>query len=386
MRVPPLAASSLTRPNEPSHDGTARSSRCYTQGVNDHNYAKKNEMASQHPERGCGLAFIGCWILGWSAGTLTLDGTNVLNLVRQRAASSFPTAEGTITESKVVEQSDTDGTSYRAQLRYTYRVAGRDYTADRDRYWTLSGGRAAAMQRVQSHPVGSKVTVHYNPADPSDALLRPDITAADSFMLLFMLPFNIIMVGSWVVAARTLRRTEKTPGGLRIIHGEAGLRVRPAWSSSVTAAAAGALAASFVLIFVVGFTSGFEPSARAMAAAWSTVFAAALLAYAAASSSRRDLVLDRVRDLVFLPAKVFGGAPAPVERSRFFAVDLVEQASTDSEGQSSMRYLSMLRWHGDDGQPAEASVFPQSSKQRGQDVAAWLREVVLRQSSKEEEQ
>lgn len=344
-------------------------------------------MSSQFAQRGCGFAFVALWIVLWSLGTLSADVAQVYNLARQRAASSFPSVDGTIVESKIVEDRDADGTTYTALLRYTYQVAGRDYTADRDRYYTVSVGQRAAQRIVEAHPVGSKVTVYYNPADPSDALLRPGIAAGDSFMLLFMLPFNIIMLGSWVFAANLPRRTDKTPGGLRIVDGQSELRVRPAWWSPIIVSAVAVSIVSVVLVFVVGFFSGFDqPSAQAMAATWATVFAVAIFAYAAASSSRRDLVLDRVRDLVFLPAKVFGGAPAPVERSRFFAVDLVEQASTDSEGQSSMRYLSMLRWHGDEGQPAEASVFPQSNKQRGQQVAAWLREVVLRQSSKEEEQ
>lgn len=341
-------------------------------------------MSSQSAQRGCGFAFVGFWIFVWSIGTLSVDAAYIYSLLRQRAASSFPTVDGTITESKIVEDRDADGTTYTARLRYTYQVAGREYTADRDRYYTVSAGRGAAQRIVEAHPVGNKVTVYYNPADPSDALLRPGIAAGDSFMLLFMLPFNIIMLGSWVFAANLLRRTDKTPGGLRIVDSPSELRVRPASSSPILAAAAAVSAAALVLIFAVGFFSSFDqPSAEAMTAAWTTVFAVAVFAHAAASSSRRDLVLDRVRDLVFLPPKVFGGAPAPVERSRFFAVDLVEQASTDSEGKSSMRYLATLRWHGDDGQPAEAAVFPQPSKQRGEQVAAWLRKVVLRHSSKE---
>lgn len=342
---------------------------------------ERTPMSSQVAQRGCGFAFVGFWILLWSLGTLSADVAYIHDLVRQRAGSSFPTVDGTITESKIVEDRDADGTTYIARIRYAYQVAGRDYTADRVRYWTVSAGRGAAERIVEAHPVGSKVTVYYNPADPSDALLRPGITAGDSFLLLFMLPFHVIMLGSWVFAAKLLRRTDKTPGGLRIVDGPSELRARPAWSSPIVAAVVAVSVASAVLVFVVGFFSGFDqPSAQAMAAAWATVFTVAILAYVVASSGRRDLVLDRVRDLVILPAKVFGGAPAPVERSRFYAVDLVEQASTDSEGQNSMRYIPMLRWHGDDGQPAEAEVFPQSSKQRGEHVAAWLRKVILPRS------
>lgn len=345
---------------------------------------ERTAMSSPFAPRGCGFAFVGFWILLWSLGTLSADAAYIYNLVKQRASSAFPSVDGTIVESTIVENRDADGTTYTARLRYTYQVGGRDYTADRDRYYTVSAGRGAARRMVEAHPVGSKVTVYYNPEDPSDALLRPGIAAGDSFMLLFMLPFNIILLGSWIFAANLLRRTDKTPGGLRIIDGETELRVRPAWSSPIFAAAVAVCAVSVVLVFVVGFFSGFDqPSAEAMAAAWAIVFAAAILAYATASSSRRDLALDRVRDLVFLPAKVFGGAPAPVERSRFFAVDLVEQASTDSEGHNSMDYLATLRWHGDDGQPAEAAVFPQSSKERGEQVAAWLRKVMLSEPSKD---
>ncbi len=149
-------------------------------------------------------------------------------MARQQAASAFPAVEGTITDAKVAEESDADGTSYGAQLCYAYQVAGRNYTGERDRYGKTFGSQKFAARSVRAHPPGSKVTVYYNPADPSDALLRPGLSAFDFFMLLFLLPFNIIAVGAWAMALKTMRPAGEMPPGLRILNRETESRVRPA--------------------------------------------------------------------------------------------------------------------------------------------------------------
>ena len=66
-------------------------------------------------------------------------------------------------------------TSYTAKMRYGYAVASRQYESSRIAWGIKSGypSPEAPQAFVEAHPAGSKVMVHYNPSDPSDAVLDP---------------------------------------------------------------------------------------------------------------------------------------------------------------------------------------------------------------------
>jgi len=62
-----------------------------------------------------------------------------------------------------------------AVIRYAFRVAGRDYQSTR-RYVgrpVLSGSPRTAAKVLAKYPVNALVTVHYNPANPAEAMLEP---------------------------------------------------------------------------------------------------------------------------------------------------------------------------------------------------------------------
>ena len=113
---------------------------------------------------------------------------------------------GVMTQSEVEEVPDTDGKStYRPKLRYTYSVAGKDYVGDRYRYgrWATTAGWAT--QIVASHPVGSRVEVHYAPADPADGVLKVGVEGMDLFLAMFLLPFNLVALVFCITLGRAFR-------------------------------------------------------------------------------------------------------------------------------------------------------------------------------------
>jgi Protein of unknown function (DUF3592) len=107
-----------------------------------------------------------------------------INVQRERRISArWPTVTGTITVSEVVEQIHTeeddkeirDVTEYLPNIRYKYRVGGRDYFSDR-RKWgmdTIYAMREWAEEKLAPFPVGAPVQVYYDPADPASAVLEP---------------------------------------------------------------------------------------------------------------------------------------------------------------------------------------------------------------------
>ena len=115
-----------------------------------------------------GILFTLGGIAGIGYGTMT-----VLHASRMK---NWPTAEAIIISSKVrVQTPDSGGSStYIAEIRYRYEIAGRLYTSDRlasANYGTNNSSRAHGQ--VRKHAAGKKVAVYFDPDDPSYAVLDP---------------------------------------------------------------------------------------------------------------------------------------------------------------------------------------------------------------------
>lgn len=145
--------------------------------------------------RGGSVLFFLCFAIFWSSFTLVFDGVTGWATVRQMRAKGYPTVPGRITHSEVKEHSDSDGSTYSAEIRYTYRVDQREYRGDRYRYGGVSSSDGNAQRTVAAFPVGAEVTVHYHPRDPADAILIVGLEGCDLFMPMFLLPFNVVKIG-----------------------------------------------------------------------------------------------------------------------------------------------------------------------------------------------
>lgn len=99
-----------------------------------------------------------------------------------RRAASWPTTDGEVAYSEAVETPRWSGErklerrDERPDVRYRYSVEGRHYTG---KGISMSTGLVPywedvlARRIVERYPVGSKVTVHYDPSDPRVAVLEP---------------------------------------------------------------------------------------------------------------------------------------------------------------------------------------------------------------------
>lgn len=115
-------------------------------------------------------------------------------MMRGTMAASWPTMPGQIKSAEVQERHTGRTTKVRAEVRYTYRVEGVEYSADRvffgDRvYSTL--GMTAAREVTQYHP-DATVQVYYNPDDHKDAVLEPGINGQVWLMLVASLAFMVL--------------------------------------------------------------------------------------------------------------------------------------------------------------------------------------------------
>lgn len=125
---------------------------------------------------------IGLSIWGWSV------------LQSARVSESWPTTSGEILSSNVREDTDEDGTSYFGDVTYSYAVDDFRYTSDNVSFGQYGGSRDHAEEIVARYPVGSGVTVYYDPEDVKTAVLEPGITWSSYLLIGMGLLFTCIPV------------------------------------------------------------------------------------------------------------------------------------------------------------------------------------------------
>lgn len=99
---------------------------------------------------------------------------------RQQASASqgWPTAAGQVTAAQVRQLTNYSehgsSVAYAPAVEYAYSVLGQPFTGDRITFGLdeTHAKRAKAEEVLARYPVGGTVTVHYDPNNPSDAVLE----------------------------------------------------------------------------------------------------------------------------------------------------------------------------------------------------------------------
>lgn len=119
------------------------------------------------------------------------------NLAQVRSSEGWPASQGTILESWVRESTTTDddgstSSHYYPEVLYTYQVMGVEYQGDKLTFGPKSGGaQSKATRIVSNYPKGANVTVYYDPAKPSNAVLERNISRT---LLIYGVIFLVIGV------------------------------------------------------------------------------------------------------------------------------------------------------------------------------------------------
>jgi hypothetical protein len=120
----------------------------------------------------------------------------------------WPSTTGVVRQSAVVESRERHAevgvrTMYAADVRYDFWVDGREYRGRRLALMSSSASwRGLAERQVARFPIGHQVTVHYDPADPGQAIL--DRASAPRWAAAFIWLGLAVMVGGlawpWLIA------------------------------------------------------------------------------------------------------------------------------------------------------------------------------------------
>jgi len=311
--------------------------------------------------------------LFWTAIVGAFDvsvGRDVVHAVR---SEGFQTTTGTVVSSEVTEHSGDEGPSYSADIRYRYNVAGRELTGETYSFATFPpSGSRWAREIVAAHPEGRAVTVYYDADDPALSVLKPGLQGSGLFMLLFLTPFNVVMIGLWWFIGPPFwhwwHGTQPLPAPWFREGGA--IHVRLPYLPTLASVLATIGFCAFIAIFVVGFSTGFQPSVDTMLITWVVVLglsaAAGVNVWLKEQQGAFDLVIkDRT---VELPAISGRSQRRTLDRSVISGVAIEKTEFEDSEKSTTYEvrfqrrgggHETLVTWH--DGESAER-------------LAAWLRE------------
>jgi hypothetical protein len=328
-----------------------------------------------------GILFLGVFGAFWTALVGTFDGFVVYRLVRQTLALGYPSVMGRVTHSEVTHhRGSKGGTTFGVRIEYTYFLGDNEFHGARFRYGEGSSSDSAwAHAAVKANPVGAETRVFYNPKDPADALLSPGVDGSDFMFLLFLTPFNAVMLGLWAGAGSALwQRLRRPPaGGVRLRTRLRQTRVCLAEYGPLVAFLVAVGLSGFISIFVVGFgLGGFRPRMAVILTVWAVVlgigFSAALRQWLRIRSGRYDLVLDELAGTLELPTAEKAAQPRRVPFSAVKSVSVEQVPQRTSKGGSSPTYVPTL--HLESGQGGQVRVGKFHLESRANGFADWLRQ------------
>ena len=117
------------------------------------------------------------------------------------ASKNWPTVKGHIELSMVNKSSSPrSGTTYAANIEYSYRVNEVYYRSKRIKFappFGTSFGKSSAERLAAQFPQASSVTIYYNPANPKISTLMRGLSVGP---LIFSLLFSVLLIAGGVLA------------------------------------------------------------------------------------------------------------------------------------------------------------------------------------------
>ncbi len=178
---------------------------------------KKDARRGSPRKRKKGPDPIRSMLLGAAICTLVIGGLAVVigrgKIEQTDESATWPTVPGRITSSGVEKYRASRGTQWRPRIRYEYQVGTTRYVSNRITIsQTSSLLQSGATKTASRYPANAHVKVHYNPRNPSIAVLQRHIQPRTKRQVLFgvgMLPLSLALFVTvfrrrqrrWVVAA-----------------------------------------------------------------------------------------------------------------------------------------------------------------------------------------
>lgn len=342
---------------------------------------KKEILRQQRRKRksgwGGGFGFA-IFALIWSAFVLGFDIFVGYGMVKAVLAQNYPETRGEIVHSELDRVSTDDGYTYGADIHFTYKVNGQSYTNEEYAYGAWNNSDSShAKKMLRKYPVGKTVRVYYNDSDPSDAVLERGVSGGHAFMLMFLAPFNVVMLGLWYGAAAMLwtklfGQDKDKIGGYEIVQEGFQTRLKLGNANPLVMVMVGFGVGCFISIFPIAFL-GFYESLTAVGIG--LAFAAICAVFGGYWQMKRnitgegDLVLDRTNMKLIFPAVAMGGTPIELSMMELNTVGVKRVSDSDSE-----QYAPTVTYVDEYQIRQEIQIVKWQDEDAANDLADWLRQ------------
>ena len=135
----------------------------------------------------------------YAAGFFIL-GSGIRSLNQAMSAKNWSTTSGTIQDVHFVTDNDSEGTTYRVDVKYSYEVKGARYEGSNLSFgYSASSGRAAHYEIYEKLKPAKKVEVRFDPAKPSQSTLTYGANRSHFMMLAFGTTWLLFTIGFTVI-------------------------------------------------------------------------------------------------------------------------------------------------------------------------------------------
>ena len=300
--------------------------------------------------KGCGVAVLIVFVGFWSVITLIFDILLGSLMYKQIRANEFPSTTGVIVESsteRTGRRGRREGSSEQAHIRFEYTVDDRPYESNQWRYDSFGTSGRLAREIVARFPKGSERPVYYNPANPAEAVLVPGLLGIDLFIILFLTPFNLVMLTGWAAPfLMMLPRDSALRSGTAVLEKGVVSRVRivDRWPLGRAVATLGG--GAFLSIFILAFATRMNPSMLTMQIWWGVLIAMAIWVYVYNRrflySAGSELTIDQAREVLTLPRTRKRKEAVSIPLGRVRDVSLEREKSRGSKGGTRTTYFLYL--------------------------------------------
>jgi len=312
----------------------------------------------------------------FSSLVLVFDYSTVREIAGEWRSQSFAQTTGHVLSSKLTTHYGKH-ISYSADFVYDYTVDGQRFTGTKVDYGrALNSTHAWAQSLLTRYPAGSTTPVYFDRANPSDAVLEPGLRGPGLFTTVFLVPFNVMMIGLWAGLANLLTNSNasRVAGGVQVLEESLVTRARLPRFTPFAAGMLAMAATSFLAIFIVGFGTKMNPSPHTVIATWCVILVVPAVAFLRRwwkiQSGVEDLVLDPGSRVLTLP-QTFGRKQVvvvPFNEVKALAVASIEHRTSKGVSQT---WAPTIQFK-DNRKEEKLVVWP--SREKAESFAAWLRE------------
>ncbi|MGJ8656430.1 MAG: DUF3592 domain-containing protein [Akkermansiaceae bacterium] len=159
----------------------------------------------------------GTWVLRIFLGVFLMAGLAMLgfgisNMITAKESESWPSVKGVVLTSKVSVNSDSDGTTYGADVTYKYVVDKQRYEGDRVAFGEVStSSRNRAQKIVKRYRKGKKVAIFYDPNEPEVSVLEKGVSGGSWLLPGMGVLFFFVPLGILIFTERAHRKEQKQP-------------------------------------------------------------------------------------------------------------------------------------------------------------------------------